>query len=320
MLSTRDIAKLAGVGIGTVSRYRNGFQLKQSTYEKIERAIEQLDGRLIRQLNIGVVVPVINDSFSGELLGSLEKYLSKTKHKMVVIVSTDIKADMNHILSLNLDGLIVHPPNKESVADLPPLADKLPIVLVDMMLTPAICDQILSFNIQATYNCVEYLLKLGHTKIAIATFDSFMLMGDERLHGYKRAVKDYGLGVNEDYIIDGSSDISVTKALTNLLNSKDKPTALISTNYDSTISCLRAFMSMKIEYPKDISFLGFDEIGLNKFLIKPISYVEQPIKELAKNSFEVLSKRIIGDMSGYPTTQRLLTKIIEGESICANKP
>ncbi len=315
MLSTREIAKLANVGIGTVSRYRNGCQLKQSTKDKIERAIEMCDGRFLRQLNIGVIVPVINDSFSGEMLGCLEKHLSKTTHKMIVIVSKDLKVDCEHILSLNLDGLIIHPPNKESAVDIKPLAEELPVVLVDMMITPPICDQILTFNTQASYNCVEHLIQCGHREIAIVTSGSLMLMGDERLNGYKRAVKDYGLGINEEYIIDGSCDESVVEELSGLIKANNRPTALMATNYDTTISCLRAFMCLKLEYPKDLTFIGFDELGLNKFLLKPISYVEQPIEELAQNSFELLSKRIIGDMTGYPITQRLSTRIIEGESI-----
>ncbi len=319
MLSTRKIAKIANVGVGTVSRYRNGFPVKQSTKEKIDRAIEISEGYLVRQLNIGVIVPVVNDSFSGVLVAEIEKQLSITKHQIIIIVSRDLKKDYNHILSLKLDGLIIHPPNKDSLAGISALSKKIPTVLIDMMVTPPICDQMLSLNVRSTYDCVEYLMKLGHKNIAITTTGNLMLMGNERLDGYKRAVSDYGLGLDESYIIDGSNEESIAKALIKLMKRKDKPTVLMATNYDITIASLRALMNLNLKYPTDISFVGFDEFGLNRFLHKPITFVEQPIGELAKHSTELLCKRIVGNADGHPTTSHFKTKIVEGESVAKLK-
>ncbi len=315
MLSIRKIAQMANVGVGTVSRYRNGFTIKQSTKEKIERAIELSEGYFVRQCTIGVIVPVINDSFSGVLVDDIVKQFSNKKHKVIVIVSDDLEKDCNHILSLNPDGLIIHPAHKDCIDGLCILAKKLPTILIDMMFTPAVCDQMLSLNAQSTYECVEYLLQQGHSKIAIVTGGSLMLMGDERLLGYKRAIKDYGLATDETYIIDAGDNKTVEDSLTKLMAGKNRPTAVIATNYDITLATIRALMNLNLKYPDDISFVGFDEFGMNKILHRPISYIEQPIHEMAKSSTELLLKRILGDKRDYPLTKHFKTKLVEGSSV-----
>ena len=315
MLTVRQVAQVANVGTGTVSRYMNGCELKSQTKEKIEKAIEQIEGKVKRNLNIGVIVPVLNSSFSGQLLQELQQVFGKSKHKMIVICCVDLDADWEYILSLELDGIILHPPHKGCDDTIGKIAKNIPMVLIDMKLDNPLCDQILTDNVNAVYHAVETLIQNNHTEIGLVVSENAMIMAQERYDGYVRVLSDYGIKLNENFIINGDSAKTVEADLNRLRECGALPTALVATNDDVSMNCLIAFMNCKMQMPEDISFIAFDDFNIRQlYYIKPYAVI-QPMQEIAQESFNLLLKRICGDITNFPTTKRLKTKMKLGNTV-----
>ncbi len=315
MASVREIASRAEVSVGSVSRYINGYKIKKDTKDKIEHAIEQVEGRTFRQLNIGLVMPVLNDSYSGALASEMQKCISKTKHRLIVICSTKLEDDIEYILNNNLDGIILHPPSRGHEEAIAELSRRLTVVLVDMIDPSIKCDQVSVDNVNAIYNAVERLIQENHTRVALAVNDTMMLMGNERKEGYRRVLYDYGIPWREELLVKVSEEADVIRFLESRKENEDAPTAIVSTNLDITVICAKVFLDKGINIPQDLQFVAFDDFGFSRFTTLNLCYVVQPMHEIAKNAVELLLKRILGDMSSFPQVRRIKANFIDPKEI-----
>lgn len=310
MASVREVAKIANVSVGSVSRYLNGYEIKLQTRDKIVQAIEQIEGRTFRQLNIGLIVPVLNDSYSGALASEVQQIISKTKHRLIVICSKKLEDDIEYILNSNLDGIIVHPPGKGCEDAVIELAKHLPLVLVDMISPMIKCDQVLVDNVNAVYGAVENLIKKNHFRIAIAVNNAKMLMGNERIEGYRRVLEDYAIPWDDDLVIEVENAESVKDFLCNN-KLKKPPTAIVTTNFDITVLCAKAFIDLNLQIPQDMEFVAFDDFGFSRYSPLKPTYIIQPMEAIAKEVYEILIKRICGNAENFPIIRRIRAKYIE---------
>ena len=311
MHTVRQISTESGVSIGTISRYFNGHRLKSDTVLKIEKAIDRLSGDIHRSLNIGVLVQTINDSFSGNILLEIQKIISNTNHKLIILSNQNLNYNINELNNFQLDGIIIHPEVNCDLEKINILSSHIPTVVLDLKSDKLNCDQVLIDNVNAVYDACELLVKRNHTNFAIAFTGDSVLMGQERLEGYKRILSDYNLPLLEKNIININSSLDVEIFMQN----KSEQTALVSTNYFTTIHCLNAFNRMNISIPHEFSFVGFDDFNLSRFYKLRPFFVVQPMDSMAKLSFELLLKRIKGDYSNFPSLHRLKTSITKGNSI-----
>lgn len=329
MPTIRDVAKVANVSIGTVSRYLNGYNIKEENRIKIESAIQQLNFRsnpIARGLrtnkshSVGVLIPRITDIFCTQVIEGIEEVLNPFNYSIFVCSSNDDLEQqtekLRFLINKMVDGIILMPVTSAAL----PLDDivksEIPIVLVDRLVKGQELDAVVCDNVNGAYSAVEMIINRGHRKIGIIAGPEEIFTAYERLEGYKRALADYNIKLDERYIAfaeykkDGGID-----AFQYLISLDDPPTAIFTTNYPTTVNSMKVMMEKGLRMGQDISLFGYDQTELFQMFHPPVSVVVQPTYEIGKNAAQILYRRMNGDRTDFPRVLRLKTHIIETDSV-----
>ena len=301
-----DIAKKAGVSSATVSRVLNdsGY-VKQSTREKIEAAIKEMNftpSAIARSLSknetntIGVIVPDITNSYFGEVIKGISE-VAEANNLNIILFNTDnylekeVRA-LNVLKEQRIKGIIMTPGfgeenNKEYIETINNL--NIPIVLVSADLKFKELSGIFVDNVLGGFNATNLLISEGHTKIGIMTGILSSEPAAERVVGYKKALKEANIEINDKYILDGQFSMEKAYELTKkLLDSKDKPTALITSSNRMTMGAIKALKEINKNIPKDLAIVAFDKVDLLDVLGIRITYIDECPMELGRNSMNLL--------------------------------
>jgi LacI family transcriptional regulator len=177
-------------------------------------------------------------------------------------------------------------------------------------------DAVVSDNVNGAYSAVEMIINKGHQKIGIIAGPQEIYTAKERLTGYIRALNDYNIEINQDYIVYSEySKTGGSEAFNQLMNLEDKPTAILTTNYPITVNSMKALMEKGLQMGKDISLCGYDQTELFQMFNPPVSVVVQPSREIGILAAEILLKRISGDYARFPQIQRLKTQLLATDSV-----
>lgn len=329
MTTIKDVAFKTNLSIGTISRYLNGKEVKKENKEKIEQAVKELNFtfnpmarglRTNKTFSIGVLVPSISDLFCTMVIGGIEDVFDQINYSIIVCDASDnLEKEEKKIAFLKekyVDGIIIMPVGNRGEHVKILNSNGIPIVLIDRLIDNFDCDAIVCDNVNGAYKAVENIIKYGHRKIGIIAGPQHIYTAKERLEGYLRALNDYNIKINEDYIqYSGYERGSGDKALNALFEMEDKPTAIFATNYETTLTALKYTNEKKIRIGEDISLFGYDQNELFQLLNPPLSVVVQPMREIGRSAAELLFKRMNGDNSNFPMIVRLKTKIVVTNSV-----
>lgn len=327
-----DVAKKAGVAVGTVSRYLNGYQLREKNRIKVERAIEELEFNINlmarglkshRSMTIAVVIPRYTATFEMSITAVMERILEQENYSLVLCNFEDdsekLKKKLMFVRGRFIDGLILFPFNKgtESIDILHNyLADDIPVVLIDHPIFGVETDTILVDNANASFRAVEQLILEHHTKIAIINGRKDSYVSQERLRGYYDAMQTYNLKINEDWVTWGEYNrIGAYTATKALCTASDPPTAIYVTGFYMTIGTVMALHELHLHIPEDISLIGFDHFEPSDAIEPALTMVDQPIERIGQCAVELILKRINGEYADFPQQIKLNTKMILGDSV-----
>lgn len=303
----RDVAKRAGVGIGTVSRVlNNSQQVSPDTRERVLDAIRVLGFRpniSARQLsqgarhrNIGVIYPFLSTPSSMERLRGMQLALANCdSHYNLVLYNVSQPEQFDSQLNLIveqrlLDGVIVVALS---------LSEQQQTALREVGIHfVGISDRLLHNypcighdNVAAGFLATAHLIDLGHTAIAFVG-DEFpdpygFTSGEDRYSGYAMALEQANIPVNPDYIMLGPHGEEAAITLTaELLTLPDIPTAIFATSDVQAIGCLHTIRSAGLRVPHDISVLGFDDIEISKYI--GLSTVCQHLRDSGRLGMQLL--------------------------------
>lgn len=324
----RDVAKKAGVSVGTVSRYLNGYTLKERNRRLIEDAIKALDFKenIIakglknnRTMTIGVVIGSLTDLFATSIVSALEKAVEIENYSIILCdyegQRDKFQQKLNFLMDRSVDGLVVFPGNGMGEILKEAMGHKIPIVLCNEDITGLEADKVLVDNANASFRAVERLIHLNHRKIAVISGPESSYTGKERLKGYLDALKTYGIPIEDRYVRFGgfASSGGYTTAK-ELLTLSDPPTALYVTNYYMTLGAVMAINELGIDVPGKLSVIGFDSFELLDAVRPRLTVVEQPVTEIGENVAAILLKRMRGDYKDFPSSLQLNTRILVKES------
>jgi LacI family transcriptional regulator len=329
MSTIKDVAKLAEVSIGTVSRFLNGYKIKEDNRLRIEEAIKRLDFksnpmarglRTNKTLTVGVMIPRITDIFCTQVIEGIEEYLNPLGYGIVICSANDSLEQQTEKLSYMkekmVDGLIMMPVSSYEL-EVDDLVERgIPIVLIDRLVKGYEFDAVICDNINGAYSAVEMMINKGHRKIGIISGPDEIFTAQERLTGYVRAFNDYNIEMNPDYIVHSpyTKDGGI-QAINQLLDLPDPPTAIFTTNYPITVNSLKVIMERGLTLGEAISLCGYDQTELFQMFHPPLSVVVQPSREIGVSAAEILLKRMCEDNSRFPHIQRLKTQLIKTESV-----
>lgn len=305
MATIRDVAKAAGMSIGSVSRYLNGYALKEENMTKIKKAIEKLDFKqnyLAKGLKtkkshaIGVVVNALTDVFAASIVTPLEYYLEKNNYELIMCDYqndiSNLKQKLQFLSSRNVDGVVIFHLSKPISYLYELQKQQIPIVAVDVPIAGFPCDAILTDNHHASENVVKNLYRAGHRQIGIIAGNSHDYVASQRLQGYVATMKKLGIYQPDLIAMGNYFQTSGYKATKKLLQSNRKITALYTTNYYLTLGAIHAINDLNLKIPQELAFVGFDDYDLSKVINPPLTVVAQPVKQMGEKTGEIILKRI----------------------------
>ncbi len=329
--TVHDVAHKAQVSVGTVSRYLNGYQLREPNRARIERAIAELGFKSNifarglkrkRSMAIAVVTPDF-DMFSTSITTAIEQILEQESYSLIICdYQRDKDALKRKLIFLQdryIDGVILFPSNlaassKDVIQKY--LAKKVPIVLVDHVIPGIETDAVIIDNGNASFRAIEELIRHNHRRIAIINGRQDSLVSQERLQGYYNAMQTYDIPARQEWIVWGDfTQYGGYHAVKALLALPERPTAIYTTNYTMTVGAVLALQEMRVSIPEQMSLVGFDRFESIELMEPALTMVEQPLNLIAQNAAQLILKRIRGEYSDFATTIKLNTKMVIGNSV-----
>lgn len=335
-----EIAKEAGVSIATVSRVmnRSAFVSEKST-RRVMEAVQKLNyvpNSMARSLStsvsmsVGVVVPDINNPFFSKILKGVTA-VADEKGYQVVLYSSDEKEEkeqkiLHTMREHRLRGIIIIPVSEDCRETLQRLKDfaakSMPIVLLDREVDDPTFDRVVTQDEEGVYRAVCALIQGGHRRIAIVTGPQRSRTGKERLRGYERAMKEFGIPLREEYIRHGDFQMDCAYEETLALCAlEEPPTAIFSSNNMTTYGCLKAFGSLGMELGEDMALIGFDDIETLRWLNYDISVVSRDVYEMGCRAMRMLLEGFERDGNAEVGRKETMPTelILRGSEMCSNR-
>ncbi|MBP6288057.1 MAG: LacI family transcriptional regulator [Ferruginibacter sp.] len=311
-ITIKDIAKALGLSTSTVSRaLRGSYEISPETKKLVIEYAEQYNYRPNpialslkerRSRSIGVVVCEIANNFFSQAINGIESIAYNRGYHVIISQSHESYdrevVNVEHLASRSVDGLLVSLSSEtEHIEHFKNLHEKgFPIVFFDRITEEIETFKVVVDNYKGAYDATQHLVDSGYTKIAHVTSSQHLSISKERLDGYKAALADNGISLNESYIRycnhGGMIYAELEDAVKSLVQLKDRPDAIFSAGDRLTISCLNALRSIGLKIPDDIALVGFSNSPLAELLNPALSVVKQPAFEMGQVATELLIKLI----------------------------
>ncbi len=306
-VTIKDVAAMAGVSITTVSHaLNNNRHVSESTRNRIIKAVEELNYKpnIIAQSlkqsktnTLGVIVPDITNPFFTAIVSAIESLANSRGYTVILNNYNDNgdleKRSLDILLRKQVDGIILAPGTQNTEYIQKDLVQQIPLVLLDRDIPDCDTDKILLDNYKAARDAVEYLIQMGHGRIALIAGASRISSNTAREKGYLDALKRAGLPVRKDYIQKRQARISGGyEAARNLIGLNEKPTALFMASNTMTIGALKAIRETGMKCPEDLSVLSFGDFEWSSLFDPRLTCIHTPVLEMGKKAGELLLDRI----------------------------
>lgn len=311
MVTIREVAKKAGVSVMTVSRVINGkSNVKESTREKVLKAIEELGyvpNSVARSLTlkktatIGLVISDITNPFFTTVARGVED-TAISKHFTVILCNTDENPEKElmyiEVLARHkVDGVIFTSASGKKSPLKSFFLRNIPLVLIDRTIEGVEdVDIVRGDSVLGAYMLTKHLIELGHKRIGIVVGSKHISTAVDRIEGYKRALKDFNIPIDENLIkINENSKFSKEdgyRLTKELLNMDNPPTAIFGGNNLMSIGAILAIREMGLKIPEDISLVSFDDIESLSEVYPFLTVVKQPAYSMGVLATELLIRRI----------------------------
>lgn len=278
-VTIKDVAALAGVSPSTVSRTcKNNPSISRETKEKVRRAMTELGyepnfqaSNLASQNSrtIGIILPVsekeaYENAFYLEVIRGISQFCNHRQYINTIITGENEEEILQVIRTMarsgQVDGFIVlYSKHQDPIIDFLNSEGFLYVLIGKAYQLANQTIYIDNDNILAGQEATEYLYKLGHRKIAYLGCGDHMMFSADRKAGYQIALSRFGLSVPHEYMLNMDlSQLDNTDSIQQLLESANRPTAIIVCDDIFAVALERACYKIGISIPKDLSILSFN--------------------------------------------------------------
>lgn len=344
-ITIKDIAKLCGVGVSTVSRAMNNHpDINPQTKEKILKVIEEhnyIPNNSARNLKrsesntIALLMKGIDNPFFQGMFNIFEEMLNRKKNYTFILQKVGFDEDeINVAMELEkekkLKGIIFLGGRiREDMRMFEEL--HVPYVLCTFGYSAKPHTSSVNFvsidDIKESYKMVDYLCSLGHRKIAVITSaQEERGIGSLRYEGYRRALEKNGIALDQGlvcYMKSGLESFSADNgyAVTQeLLASGKEFTAIFAASDMTAIGVCKAILEAGKRIPEDYSVAGFDGLGLTHYYHPSITTIHQPMEEMAKAAVRMLLAMIEGEECQHAQVFEAQLEIQESTGIVKAQP
>lgn len=305
----KDVAILAGVGVGTVSRVVNGIKVKDDTYEKVQEAIKTLNYqpdeyarglKTNRSNTIALIIPSIWNPFFSEFAYHVEEALSDRNYKLYLCNADGKPEKEAEYIQMNMqnkvDGIIAI-----TYSDIDKyISSNLPFVSIDRHFSEEVT-YVVADNFKGGQIAAEKLIEKGCNNLAyIGGTSPFPNETSHRKDGFYEVCKVHQIDVKKLDMPEPILDLS-QKVLSFLLENPEID-GIFTVNDFMALDVIKVMSFLGKTAPKDYQIIGFDGIKMAFDREYVISTIAQPIKKMAEASVDVLLRKIFKEK----TEQRLV--------------
>lgn len=309
--SIKEVARIAGVSIATVSRCMNSpDKVSEKTRIKVQDAILKTGytpNTLAQSFRRGrtnvvmVVLPSIGDPFFTDVMRGIRNAADAKGYSIIInetqfnTMTADEIAAM--VVSRQTDGIIL-------LASMSPFGTEvlsakshraLPIVVGCETVAPelTVFPSVHIDNVAAAKEATNYLISRGHTRIGLICGAANSLLTKDREFGYRAAMHEAELGIEDGWVVNGDLTIDgAIRATRSLLNHSHRPTAVFCTTDEMAIGCLHSAKSVGMRVPDDLSVMGFDDTRYAAVTDPPLTTISQPATEIGERVMYRLCREI----------------------------
>lgn len=321
-VSLKDIAKEVGVSTALVSYVLNNKEKEARVGKDIAEVIRKKAAELHYQPNqlakslksgksftIGLIVADISNPFFANIARTIEDE-AKRNNYTVIFGSSDENAEksldlIEVLVKRQVDGFIIAPTegSEEQINYLK--RSNIPFVLIDRYFPSIQTNYVATDNFQAAEQATKHLIANGFKRIAMIAYKSNLIHMRERINGYLAAIKESGtLKPILHEVNYSSAALDVQEKIGKILAAKQPVDALLFATNTLSIYGLKYLNNKRLKVPEDVAVVCFDESDAFDFFYCPLTYVKQPLVDVAGQAVKILINRI--NHSPQETEEQLL--------------
>ena len=309
-ITLKHIAIEFNVSVATVSKaLRDSYEISSSTKDKIQQYAKKHKYKpnsiALSLLNkktkaIGVIIPTLLNHFFVKIFSGIEQVANENGYNIIIIItngSLEKEIESTNMFEKGtVDGLLIslseETQSKKNFMHLQDfIEDAGPMVMFDRVADTIQCDKIIVDDFNCAYNATEHLIKTGCKNIVIVSVLDDLGIVRLRINGYKQALKDNGIELNEKLIVLIKKEYDFETEIKTLLDYNEVD-AFIGLEEYSTIETMLIVKSRGYKIPDDISFIGYTNGNLFKYVNPSITCINQHAVYIGKKATEKLIERI----------------------------
>lgn len=311
-ITLKHIARELEVSISTVSKaLKNSSEISRDTKDKIQAFAKLYNYRPNniavslknkRTKNIGVIIPDIVHHFFTTVFRGIEHYANQHGYNVIVCVSDESfdreVINMEMLANGSIDGFIMalagETQLKKDFNHLKEVAEQgIPLVLFDRVTDEICCDKVVLNDAEIAYEATMSLIAEGRKHIALLTTDNFLSVSNSRELGYRKALEENGISIDEQLILRLPYNEDVNGMESFLV--ENNIDAILSVNEIFAIHCMGVVQKMGLKIPENISVIGFTDGILSKYAEPKLTTVAQHGDKMGEVAAKLLIEKIEND-------------------------
>ncbi|HLH72005.1 MAG TPA: LacI family DNA-binding transcriptional regulator [Chloroflexota bacterium] len=302
-LSIRDVARLAGVSRGTVSRVLNDHpDVSPTSRERVKSVIAQVGyrpnpvGRALSKRSIeaiGILIPDMAHALFMLMAEGIESVASR--HGYAVMIGNSYRQAAKELMFGDLmsqfavSGVLMIGAGKQSDREFSQRVCSIPTVVVGRKAAGGIFPSVTIDHCVGAKLAVEHLLKLGHRRIASVLGDPQSEAGSERQRGYQEALRNWGMTPDPALTAGGDFEPADGMAATrHFLDLSEPPTAIFYPTDELAVGGIRIIKDRGLRVPEDVSVVSFNDTLFAEMADPPLTSVHTPAREMGVMAMQLL--------------------------------
>jgi LacI family transcriptional regulator len=305
-----DIAKKLDITAATVSRaLNNNPKISESTRKLVLETATKMNykqNRLAQSLrsgksnNVGVIVPRIDSNFFASVIRGIEEELRPEGYHVIICQTHEDEnsqiENISTLLNAQVDGILMSISNvsKENDHIIKNVVDKnVPLIFFDRKKEMAGVSSVTINDFEGGYLATKNLIEQGCKRIAHLTGDQSLEIFENRNNGFKKALLDNGLELNEEYVFQTKSNVEAGRqAVDKLLNLDTPPDGIFSSSDFAALGAIQELKERGVKIPEEFCVFGFGNEPFTRFMELSISSVDQSPLEMGKMAAKVFLEQI----------------------------
>ncbi|MBS1603133.1 MAG: substrate-binding domain-containing protein [Bacteroidetes bacterium] len=329
----KDVAEYVGVSTALVSYVLNNKEKQARVGDEIAKKIRKAAADLNYQPNliakslqsgktntIGLIVADISNPFFSSIARIIEDEAMRQGY-VVIFGSSDENPERSMRLidvfnNRGVDAFIIAPSENAERQIRSLQKQQVPVVLIDRYFKNIRSDYVIINNHDSAYNAVEHLIRNGCRRIAMMAYETHLEHMQQRIGGYRQALKDNGIEFRENWLPRVSYK-DVAHQVEDYIKALTRPRLKVDGFFFATntlaVESLKPLTRMGIRIPEDLAIVSFDESDAFDLFYPPVTYVSQSLDAIGKGAVDLALARIL-DKKKKPEQLVIASKLVIRES------